>query len=240
MTTTKRFPVKLAGEPGVRYGKEPLTFGVPFAEGDFPAGSRLRAVRADGTELPLQTAQVTTWKKDLKDVKWMVADLQADPAMDGEQIFLEYPVSSDAPAPADRTSAIAVTDANGILTVDTGVLRLKMRTNYERWRLRESTSPFAGCQIKTADGWRDVWQGAGLLLYMKDQYGNVYSSEGICPAPRILKLIALAEEKDPGFWKGAEKWAEEQKAHPAPPPPKPPEIKGRIQLGQLSTEPFNA
>ena len=183
-----RIPVKLAGETGVRYGCEPLSFGVPFAEGAFPAGSRLRAVRADGQELPLQTTQVTTWKKDLRDVKWLLADLQADPAVDGETVFLESVLSD----PSDRTdqekplAAITTSNRNGILTVDTGVLRLKMRMDYERWRLRENTSPFAGCQIKTADGWRDVWQGTGLLLYMKDQHGNLYTSEGICPAPRIV------------------------------------------------------
>ncbi|MFZ4397424.1 MAG: hypothetical protein ACOYOU_17565, partial [Kiritimatiellia bacterium] len=195
-TKTLRIPVKVAGETGVRYGSEPLSFGVPFAEGTFPAGSRLRAVRADGTELPLQIAQVSTWKKDLKDVKWLLADLQADPAVDGETVFLES-VRADPSDPTDRTDrtdqkkpiagiAITTTTRNGLLTVDTGVLRLKMRTDYERWRLRENTSPFAGCQIKTADGWRDVWQGAGLLLYMKDQHGNLYTSEGICPAPRIV------------------------------------------------------
>ncbi|MEI6212173.1 MAG: hypothetical protein WCR06_11180, partial [bacterium] len=173
-TTSKRIPVKLAGESGVRYGSEPITFGVPFAEGALPVGSRLRAVRADGKELPLQTSQVTTWKKDLKDVKWIVADLQADPAVDGETVFLES-VRSDPSDPSDPTDptdqkkpisgiAITTTSRNGLLTVDTGALRLKMRADYERWRLRENTSPFAGCQIKTADGWRDVWQGAGLLL----------------------------------------------------------------------------
>ncbi|MBM4143015.1 MAG: hypothetical protein FJ225_05400 [Lentisphaerae bacterium] len=191
-TQAKRIAVRLAGEPGVPYGKEPLTFGVPFAEGDLPAGARPRAVRADGTEIPLQTAEVTTWKKDLKHVKWLLADIQADPAVDGERIFLEYPAPSESSAPSDRsdrsdrTGAITVSMADGILTVDTGALRLKMRTDYERWRLRENTSPFAGCRIKTADGWRDVWQGAGLLLYMKDQHGNLYTSEGICPAPRTV------------------------------------------------------
>ncbi|MDA1088327.1 MAG: hypothetical protein O2901_15100 [Verrucomicrobia bacterium] len=190
-TEIKRIPVKLAGEVGVRYGSEPLSFGVPFAEGAFPAGSRLRAVRADGHELPLQTAPMATWKKDLHDVKWLLADLQADPAVDGETVFLE-PVQSDPSDPSDRTDQkrslvnITTSNGNGILTVDTGALRLKLRTDYARWRLRENTSPFAGCQIKTADGWRDVWQGAGLLLYMKDQHGNLYTSEGICPAPRIV------------------------------------------------------
>jgi hypothetical protein len=180
---TLRIPVKLAGEAGVRYGNEPVSFGVPFAEGAFPVGSRLRAVRVDGKELPLQTIQMATWKKDLKDVKWLLADLQADPAVDGDTAFLEFdPAGKD-----DRSGkpAISISNANGIMTVDTGVLRLKMRMDYARWRLRENTSPFAGCQIKTADGWRDVWQGTGLLLYMKDQHGNLYTSEGVCPAPRI-------------------------------------------------------
>ena len=191
----QRIPVTLVGESGVRYAQEPMTFGVSFAEGAFPSGSHLRAVTADGRELPLQTSVMTTWKKDLKDVKWLLADIQADPAVDGEAVFLEYPASaksSDESDPSDKsdrsdaTAAMTIATANGILTVDTGVLRLKMRADYERWRLRENTSPFAGCQIKTADGWRDVWQGAGLLLYMKDQHGNLYTSEGICPAPRIV------------------------------------------------------
>jgi hypothetical protein len=182
-TDAKRISVKLSGESGVRYGHEPLTFGVPFAEGDFPVGARLRAVTADGREIPLQTSVMTTWKKDLRDVKWLLADLQADPVLDGETVFLEFPAKGECLTPEQ---AITTSEANGLLTVDTGALRLKLRTNYERWRLRENTSPFAGCQIKTADGWRDAWQGTGLLLYMKDQHGNLYTSEGICPAPRIV------------------------------------------------------
>ncbi len=61
-----RIPIALAGEPGVPYGLEPLTFGVPFAEGAFPAGTALRCITADGRALPLQTAEVATWKPDLQ------------------------------------------------------------------------------------------------------------------------------------------------------------------------------
>jgi hypothetical protein len=50
----------------------------------------------------------------------------------------------------------------------------------------------------------------------------------------------LAAEKDPGFWEWAAKWAEQQKANPKPPRPMPPEVKGRVQLGALSTEPHPA
>ena len=182
-TKSLRIPVKLAGEPGVRYANEPLTFGVPFAEGAFPSGSRLRAVRADGKPLPLQTSPMATWKKDLCDVKWLLADLQADPAVDGETVFLEYPTEGASVAPE---SSVTTVNRDGILTVDTGALRLKFRTDYERWRLAKDDSPFAGCQIKTAEGWRDVLQGPGLLLYMKDQHGNLYTSLGICPAPKVI------------------------------------------------------
>jgi hypothetical protein len=178
----QRVPVKLAGESGVRYAREPMTFGVPFAEGAFPAGSHLRAVTADGRAIPVQTSVMANWKKDLRDVKWLLADIQADPAVDGETVFLEYPAAAPA-APADPQ--VTTRDRDGILTIDTGALRLKLRTNYERWRHRENDSPFAGCQIKTLEGWRDVWQGPGILLYMKDQHGNLYTSSQICPAPRV-------------------------------------------------------
>jgi len=185
----QRIPVRLSGEPGVRYRHEPLTFGVPFADGSFPAGTALRCVTADGRELPLQTAEVTTWKPDLKHVKWLLVDVQADPAVVGETVFLEYPAAAASPEPEQR---INTSTADGILTVDTGVLRLKLRTSFERWRHREYDSPVAGCQLKTPDGWRDVLHGPGLLLYMKDQHGNLYTSIGACPAPRVT-----LEEKGP-------------------------------------------
>ena len=86
----ERIPIRLAGEPGVRrYCRESLTFGVPFAEGTLPTGSQLRCVTADGRELPLQTAAMTTWKPDLQHVKWLLADLQADPVRDGDTVWFE-------------------------------------------------------------------------------------------------------------------------------------------------------
>jgi len=179
----KRISVKLAGESGVRYANEPLTFGVPFAEGDFPAGTQLRAAAADGRAIPVQAATMATWKQDLRDVKWLLVDLQANPAVDGDAVWLEYPAESPASLPEQ---AITTSQNGGILTIDTGVLRLRLRTSFELWRHRESDSVVAGCQIKTADGWRDVLHGAGLLLYMKDQHGNLYTSLGVCPAPRVV------------------------------------------------------
>lgn len=102
-------PIRLAGETGVRYTTEPLTFGVPFAEGAFPSGARRRCVTANGRELPLQTSEVATWKPDLKHVKWLLADLQADPERDGETVWLE--AGKDRSDPADQTTPITTTAA---------------------------------------------------------------------------------------------------------------------------------
>lgn len=196
-----KIPVRLAGELGVRYSHEPLTFGVPFAEGAFPACSTLRAVTADGRELPVQTSITTTWKKDLQHVKWLLADLQADPRRDGETVWLEMqePSSSSFVSglnlsrqdEGERVSKeiknqITITRTDGLLTIDTGALRLKLRTDFPRHVKRAWDSPFVGCEIKTASGWEETWHGPGILLYMKDQHGNRYTSLAASPAPKVV------------------------------------------------------
>jgi len=183
-TSPVRISIRLSGESGVRYASEPLTFGVPFAEGALPAGASLRCVTADGRELPLQTAEVTTWKPDLKHVKWLLADLQADPAADGETVWLE--TGDDRSDPSDQSDRITTTHADGLLTIDTGALRLTLRTDFPRWQAREWESPFVGCAVRSPDGsWRETLHGPGLLLYMKDQHGTLYTSLGGCPAPTV-------------------------------------------------------
>jgi len=187
---SKRIQVTLSGESEVNYYREPLTFGVPFAEGDFPAGTALRCVTADGRELPLQTAEVATWKPDLMNVKWLLADLKADPGQDGEAVWLEWGDPTDPTNLTDRSDSsehITTSHDHGLLTLDTGALRLKLRTDFPRWKKRDWDSPFAGCAVRAPDGaWREVLQGPGILLYMKDQHGNLYTSLGGCPAPRVV------------------------------------------------------
>ncbi|MBM4149373.1 MAG: hypothetical protein FJ224_10055 [Lentisphaerae bacterium] len=126
---------------------------------------------------------MATWKPDLRDVKWLLADMQADPAVDGETVYLEL---ADKGEPAAPEHAVTTAESNGILTVDTGVLRLRLRKDYGRKRRWETDSPFLGCEVKAGKAWREVMHGPGLLLYMKDQRGNLYTSLGICPEPRIV------------------------------------------------------
>ena len=99
MNTAAPIQVRLHPADGVAYGRHvPLTFGVPFADEVLPAGSSLRAVTADGRDLPVQTSCMTTWDKDLRFVKWLLVDLQADCA--DEEIHLDATADEQAPEPA--------------------------------------------------------------------------------------------------------------------------------------------
>ena len=94
-TKSQRIPITLHRSAGVKYcDNEPLTFGVPFADGVLPADVPIRAVTADGRELPIQTSCMTTWNKDLRFVKWLLVDTQCDPSHD--VIHLEYDAESAA------------------------------------------------------------------------------------------------------------------------------------------------
>ncbi len=176
-----RVPVKIHRTAAMRSADHtPLTFGVPFADDALTVGAPVRAVRADGRAIPIQTACMTTWNKDLQFVKWLLVDLQAEAEQD--ELWLECPGEEASPEPTQR---ITTTEADGLLTIDTGALRLRLRTNFDLWKHRESDSVFVGCQVKVVDGWRDVLRDEGIVLYMKDQHGNAYDSSGVSPAPRV-------------------------------------------------------
>ena len=179
-----RIPVRLSPVHAPDSRRAGITFGVPFADGALLAGTALRAVTASGKVLPVQTSTLATWQADQRFTRWLLADLQAHPAEDGEQLWLE-PVGPEAVAPAPEMT-ISHTSANGRLTVDTGVLRLHLRTGEDLWRRGVDDSPFAGCELRTASGWRELWQDPGLLLYMTDQQGRQYTSLGGHPRPRVV------------------------------------------------------
>ena len=73
---TNKIKIKLAKKGGVTYGTEPLTFGIPFAEDDLPSTASIRVTDPDGRIIPVQTECLTTWNKNLRDVRWLLADIQ--------------------------------------------------------------------------------------------------------------------------------------------------------------------
>ncbi|MDP6115387.1 MAG: hypothetical protein QGG53_26305 [Planctomycetota bacterium] len=81
MNVPERGPsIAIAGEEEGLYHREPITFGVPFAEGKLTDASLVRIVSADGSDVPAQTSSIATWRPDGGSIKWLLVDLQRDGA----------------------------------------------------------------------------------------------------------------------------------------------------------------
>ena len=52
--------IAIVGEDVGLYHREPITFGVPFAEGTLTDASSVRIVSADGSDVPVQTKESVT------------------------------------------------------------------------------------------------------------------------------------------------------------------------------------
>ena len=154
----------------------PITQGVPFAEGELERGAPVRVVDSDGQDLPTQSTCLATWSKNLKHVKWLLVDFQCDLAAgQTKEVFLEYGNGVESPNPIHP---VTLTRQGRQIRFDTGVLRLEIRTG---------TPDFlAGCFVKTADGWRDVFRGrSGPYLYITSTSGEIYDSYTAAPIPNI-------------------------------------------------------
>ena len=68
----KRIQLKLSGAEGISYQAYPLTFGVPFKDGDLKKETTVRVVDESGETLPIQTQCLTTWNSDQAFIKWLL------------------------------------------------------------------------------------------------------------------------------------------------------------------------
>ena len=154
----------------------PITQGVPFAEGELECGAPVRVVDDNGQVLPTQSTCLATWSKNLKYVKWLLVDFQCDlTAGQTKEVFLEYVEGVESPQP---NQPVTVNRQSRRIKLDTGTLRLEIRTGFPDF--------LAGCSVKTADGWRDVFRGRpGPYLYMTSAKGQVYDSYTAAPIPSI-------------------------------------------------------
>lgn len=180
--------MRVSGGRGVAYEAWPVTQGVPFADGELERGAGVVVVDEGGKPLPTQTRCLATWNKDLKCVKWLLVDFQAELPADRERtLFLQR--SADAsPAPAQP---VRVDRQENVTIVDTGALRVTLRSRHPYYQSPAERDFLARCEIRTESGWRDVLCGErGFFLYMKDQHGNLYDT---CTAgPRALVTVEEA------------------------------------------------
>ena len=154
----------------------PITQGIPFAEGELERGAAVRVVDRDGEILPTQSTCLATWSKELKYVKWLLVDFQCNLAAgQTKEIFLEYGKDVELQHPRQP---VTVTRHGRRIRIDTGTMRLEMRTGTPDF--------FAGCFVKIDDGWRDVFRGKpSPYLYMTSTKGEIYSSYTAAPSPNI-------------------------------------------------------
>ena len=122
---TKRIKMTVENTGGVDRKAWPITQGVPFAEGDLERGDPVRIVDDSGKPLPTQSSCLATWAKDLKYVKWLLVDFQADLKADTTRHFyLEVGPDVEPVTPEQRVS---IEREDGRMRVDTGSLRLDFR-----------------------------------------------------------------------------------------------------------------
>ena len=185
---TKRVELVVENAGGVKRSAWPITQGIPFADGELEPGAAVCVVDAEGRPFPTQSTCLATWSRDMKYVKWLLVDFQTDLRADETaSFFLEYGEGAETPAP---TQPVAVTREEGRIRIDTGVLRLDLRTSpggYSSVPAVHMARDFlARCWVATEEGWRDVFRGdPGPHLYLVDTHGQRYDSCTAAPPPRI-------------------------------------------------------
>ena len=193
---TKRIKMTVENTGGVDRKAWPITQGVPFAEGDLERGDPVRIVDDSGKPLPTQSSCLATWAKDLKYVKWLLVDFQADLMADTTgHFYLEVGPDVEPTAPEQRVS---IEREDGRMRVDTGTLRLDFRLPTRQNQppvtsFQQARDFLAACHLKKDDGWHDLFRGnPGPFLYLIDTEGEIYDSFAAGPTPRVT-----AEDEGP-------------------------------------------
>ena len=173
-----------------------ITQGIPFAPGDLRTSKAAQIVDARGRRYRTQNRVLATWDREGAFAKWVLVDAVAPScvAAEGRQLHLEYPVSSEralsatggggepsggAEAGKGRCSpVVTVVDEAGVVTFDTGVVRLRVRRNHADF--------LQSLALRKADGWEPVLSGRrAAYLYMSDGAGNCYDSVTAAPLPSV-------------------------------------------------------
>ncbi len=183
MAKPKKIKLGLSGGDGVRYRGYPVTQGVTFADGEFDSSFGACVVDRSGRPRPTQVAPLATWNRDLKYVRWLLLDFQADlEPGNHEELFLEY--GPDV-RPPDCETPVRVEEEADRLRFHTGPMQLDLGPRGER-RGGSSLAPvpagrlFMQSRIRANGEWRDVFPGeSSPFLYVEDQHGKFYDTLGL-------------------------------------------------------------
>ena len=186
----KQVKLRLSGGHGQRYGSWPVTQGIPFADGEFALEYGARVVDAAGEPRPTQCAPLATWSSDLRFVRWLLVDFQADVRPGEEQeLFLEYGPGVEAPP---CPTPISIEEEGELVRVSTGTLQVVIGP---RGAQRDGSSLAqvvrgrleVDCRIEGGGQWRSVFAADRRpCLYVEDQGGKRYDTGVVAPLPRIV------------------------------------------------------
>lgn len=180
-------PLRLSAAPRQKYDSWPVSQGIPFADGVLQAGTPVRIVDSGGSAYPTQSRVLTTWAPDSDYVKWLLIDTQldvnsAEADENGEWTTSEYSLEygPDAVPPAPE-NPVVLTNQDGRINVDTGMLRVSIPLPSPVWERPEPRGIFEECAVRVAkddDTWRSVGgPESAPYAYMTDQYGKPYRSD---------------------------------------------------------------
>ena len=173
-----------------------MTQGIPFAQGDLRTSEAGQIVDERGTRYPTQNRVLATWDREGAFAKWVLVDsvMPSHVAAEERQLYLEYPVSregalsvtggGDEPSGSAEAGKgrcgpeVTVVDEAGVVTFDTGKVRLRLRRNHADF--------LQGLALRKVDGWEPVLSGRrAAYLYMSDGAGNCYDSVTAAPKPSV-------------------------------------------------------
>ena len=178
-TDTAEVRVRITGAEGVKYGRTPVSFGVPFADGILERGTPIRLRDAAGSVLPVQTKCLATWRQDRRFVKWLLVDTSSS----AHDLTIEWPGDQE---PLPEAERIRVGRQDGEIHVDTGPLRLRLPSTETSAQASGSTGFLGSCQVRGPEGWRELLAGdRHPQLYMVDRHGTRYDSCGPGSAPAV-------------------------------------------------------
>ena len=121
-------PMHIADPSGVARQAWPMSWGVPFSEGQLKSDRNLRVLDAKGKELPSYADARATWPDG--SVKWALVDFQTDIGpMERRHFEIDFGQRVKRKPPAE---SVRVTRRDGEIEIDTGAIRATLGTGGNR------------------------------------------------------------------------------------------------------------
>jgi hypothetical protein len=180
-------PILVEERAGLNRHAEPVTLGIPFAEGDVSPTAQMHVTDADGQALPTQIATMAVWGDG--SIRWLKVTFPAD--VDANQTT-RYTLRSGSPPP--HASPLTVEDGAEGITVTTGPLRFQVhRTAFtlidRAWLDLDGDGTFSGSeQLVTASPDGPFAEQDGQRYAATNQPPSVVTVEEAGPLRVVLKI----------------------------------------------------